>query len=118
LETAAIAPSTLGNLGVAPSVDGREDVEEDVEDGPEPHTTVRLVGGGGVVGSADATPIPSDNDVLVDESTSDNTTLSKGKHEKKSSITSGLKKLGNISGGGKRKKQLDSSAKRDVANRA
>jgi hypothetical protein len=113
LETAAIAPSTLGNLGVASS-DGQE--LEDVEDSPEAHTTVRLVGGGGVVGSADATSIPSDNDVLVDESTSDDTTLSKGKHEKKSSITSGLKKLGNISGGGKRKKHLDSSAKGDVAN--
>lgn len=94
-----------------------EDEEEEEEDGeeieaedePEPNATVRLVGGGGVRGVTDGTAEDeeSDGDLVEVESmqsASDSSAANAtAKHEKtKSSISSGLQKLGKL-GGGKRK---------------
>jgi hypothetical protein len=85
----------------------------------DPDPTIRLVGGGGTVGVA-AEDLPPDED-LVAEITSitlgtsndsvPTTAKTEGKQTKhKKNISSGLKKLGHLSGGGKQKKDSTSSS--------
>ncbi|KII89251.1 hypothetical protein PLICRDRAFT_160498 [Plicaturopsis crispa FD-325 SS-3] len=99
----------------APAVT-EEPVTEEPESETAADTTIRLIGGGGVVGTAqededetaeDAEPDAASEVTSVKSSDSVQKT---GKHEKKKSISSGIKKLGKM-GGGKRKKDSVSSLK-------
>jgi hypothetical protein len=87
----------------------------------DPDTTIRLVGGGGVVGTTEE--LSSDGaEVKVDvaevasiksvKSSDSVASMKAGKHTKnKKSITAGLKKIGQLGGGGKRKKDSSGSIK-------
>lgn len=89
----------------------------------DPDTTIRLVGGGGTVGTAEE--LPSDEveakvdpaEVASIKSVTSNDSIAStkgGKHTKnKKSITSGLKKISQL-GGGKRKKDSSGSVKDSV----
>jgi hypothetical protein len=102
-------------------VDSSLSTSEDPD--PDPDTTIRLVGGGGIVGIA-TEELPPDED-LASEVTSitsgtshDSVPVAKqeGKQAKhKKNISSGLKKIGQLSGGGKRKKDSNSSSVKEVS---
>jgi hypothetical protein len=101
LETAAIEPSTRS--GVSPSV--TQAPSAGGEEVTPPPTSIRLVGGGGLTNE---TFVIADDDLLLDgdanpDEAEEAAPDKQGKHEKKKSITSGLKKLGNLGVGGRRK---------------
>lgn len=89
----------------------------------EPDTTIRLIGGGGTTGVTgvdhESTLVDGEDDAAEPEaddeehSETDNTKDGfEKKHEKKSSsISSGLKKIGNLGGADKRRKDSNTSAK-------
>ncbi|THH20689.1 hypothetical protein EW146_g713 [Bondarzewia mesenterica] len=93
-----------------------------IEEHPDPDTTIRLVGGGGLSGTAEEShSTPAVEEVHVDvaadtekaevasitslQSNDSRASKKTGQHEKKKSVSSGLKKFGHL-GGGKRKKDL------------
>jgi hypothetical protein len=87
----------------------------------EAETTIRLVGGGGSTGPADAKALPADNSTfdepepLHEATSASNNSLTKSKPEKRKTLASGLKKLGNL-GAGKRRQDTMGLAKEDASN--
>jgi cell wall assembly regulator SMI1 len=107
----------------------RQDLDILVSNGPlsstDPDTTIRLVGGGGTAGPADEDLLPPNGDLAAEVTSkapgTSNDSVPAGKTEgkqakHKKTISSGLKKIGQL-GGGKRKTDMviNSSAK-DVSN--
>jgi hypothetical protein len=87
----------------------------------EAETTIRLVGGGGSTGPAVAKAVPADNrafdepEPLHEATSASNNSLTKSKPEKRKTLASGLKKLGNL-GAGKRRQDTIGLAKEDASN--
>jgi len=90
------------------------------EEAKEPTATIRLVGGGGSSGVIDATPtddaipeLATDIMPVTSSGSSDSPSQQDKKHEKNKSSIVSLKKIANI-GGGKRKKDSNSSTKETI----
>lgn len=120
IEPAAPSPSKASfNLGPV-----RQEMPDDLDtlvDGglstsEDPDTTIRLVGGGGIVGIAED-ELPPDEDLasevasIASGTSYDSVPAAKKERKHKKTISSSLKKIGQLSGGGKRKKDSSSSVK-------